>query len=36
VRLMLETPSIVKRPVLETGRGLHVGFKPEQYEQIFS
>jgi Spx/MgsR family transcriptional regulator len=36
VRLMLETPSIVKRPVLETGRDLHVGFKPEQYQKIFS
>jgi len=33
--LMLETPSIIKRPVLDTGKGLHVGFKPEQYEEIF-
>jgi arsenate reductase len=33
--LMLETPSIIKRPVLDTGKGLHVGFKPEQYEVIF-
>jgi len=29
--LMLETPSIIKRPVLDTGAGLQVGFKPEQY-----
>jgi len=35
VMLMLETPSIIKRPVLDTGKVRHVGFKPEQYEQIF-
>jgi len=35
IGLMLETPSIIKRPVLDTGKGLHVGFKPEQYEAIF-
>jgi len=36
VALMLETPSIIKRPVLDTGSARHVGFKPEQYAQIFS
>jgi len=36
IRVMLETPSIIKRPVLDTGDGLHVGFKPEQYQNIFS
>jgi len=36
VALMLETPSIIKRPVLDTGKSLHVGFKPEQYQEIFS
>lgn len=36
IRLMLETPSIIKRPVLDTGDALHVGFKPEQYEEIFA
>jgi Spx/MgsR family transcriptional regulator len=36
VRLMLETPSIIKRPVLDTGQALYVGFKPEQYARIFS
>ena len=35
IALMLETPSIIKRPVLDTGTQRHVGFKPEQYEQIF-
>jgi len=35
IQLMLETPSIIKRPVLDTGEARHVGFKPEQYEDIF-
>jgi len=35
VRLMLETPSIIKRPVLDTGKVRHVGFRPEQYQEIF-
>ena len=35
IALMLETPSIIKRPVLDTGKIRHVGFKPEQYEKIF-
>jgi Spx/MgsR family transcriptional regulator len=34
IALMLETPSIIKRPVLDTGASRHVGFKPEQYEKI--
>lgn len=36
IGLMLETPSIIKRPVLDTDSQRHVGFKPEQYEAIFS
>ncbi len=36
IGLMLETPSIIKRPVLDTGDGIHVGFKPEHYTQIFA
>jgi Spx/MgsR family transcriptional regulator len=35
IALMLETPSIIKRPVLDTGSTRHVGFKPGQYEKIF-
>jgi arsenate reductase len=35
IALMRETPSIIRRPVLDTGRARYVGFKPEQYEQIF-
>ncbi len=33
--LMVEQPSMIKRPVLESGKGLVVGFKPEQYETVF-
>ena len=31
IALMLAQPSMIKRPVLETGGGLLVGFKPEVY-----
>ena len=33
--LMLSQPSLIKRPVLDTGGKLLVGFKAEQYEQAF-
>jgi arsenate reductase len=33
--LMLESPSIIKRPVLASGSGTHVGFSDELYQQIF-
>ena len=33
VALMLAQPSMIKRPVLEQGRKLLVGFKPEMYEK---
>ena len=33
VALMLEQPSMIKRPVLEMGRRILVGFKPESYAQ---
>ncbi|WP_078121973.1 ArsC family reductase [Thiosocius teredinicola] len=35
IKLMLETPSIIKRPVLDTGKQRHVGFKPEMYAELF-
>ncbi len=35
VRLMLAQPSMIKRPVLESGPGLQVGFKPELYAAFF-
>ena len=36
IALMLETPSMIKRPVLDIGNTRHIGFKPEQYEQLFA
>jgi arsenate reductase len=36
IALMLEQPSMIKRPVLDVGGALLVGFKPEQYAQAFA
>jgi arsenate reductase len=36
IALMLEQPSIIKRPVLERGRKLLVGFSPEAYSKLGS
>jgi arsenate reductase len=33
--LMLESPSVIKRPVLALGGSTHVGFTPDLYQQIF-
>ena len=33
--LMLAQPSMIKRPVLDIGRKLLVGFKPETYAETF-
>ena len=35
IDLMLAQPSLIKRPVLEAGAGLMVGFKPEAYAARF-
>ena len=35
IALMLAQPSMIKRPVLDLGGRLLVGFKPEQYEKAF-
>lgn len=35
IDLMLAHPSIIKRPVLDAGDGLLVGFKPEAYSARF-
>lgn len=32
--LMLDNPTLIKRPVLQLQDQVHVGFKPEEYEQI--
>lgn len=34
--LLRENPAMIKRPVLEHNGSLHLGFKPGQYEDIFS
>jgi arsenate reductase len=35
IKLMLAQPSMIKRPVLEAGKTLLVGFKPEDYKAAF-
>ena len=35
IALMMEQPSMIKRPVLDSGGKLLVGFKPEVYAQEF-
>jgi len=35
IALMVEQPSMIKRPVLETGDTIEVGFKPEHYAALF-
>ena len=35
IALMLAQPSMIKRPVLESGGKLLVGFKPERYAEAF-
>ena len=35
IALMLAQPSMIKRPVLERGGKISVGFKPELYAQLF-
>jgi Spx/MgsR family transcriptional regulator len=36
VALMQAQPAMIKRPVLDVGGTLLVGFKPEQYEKAFA
>jgi len=35
IALMLAQPSMIKRPVLENGARLTVGFKPDDYTKVF-
>ncbi|NYH98773.1 arsenate reductase [Cupriavidus plantarum] len=35
IALMQQSPSLIKRPVLESGGKVEVGFKPEQYSGAF-
>jgi Spx/MgsR family transcriptional regulator len=36
IRVMLDNPAIIKRPILASDNQLHVGFSSGQYEEIFS
>ena len=35
IALMLENPTVIKRPVLERGKFVGVGFAPEGYARVF-
>ncbi|MGH8768476.1 MAG: ArsC family reductase, partial [Burkholderiales bacterium] len=35
LRLLVENPSLIKRPVLENGKDLLIGFAPERYGNAF-
>ena len=35
VRLMVENPSLIRRPVLDTGEARHVGFSEVLYRELF-
>lgn len=35
LQLMLEFPTLIKRPVMDTGRALLVGFSEESYNSLF-
>ena len=34
IALMMQQPSLIKRPVLESGRALLVGFRPDAYQSL--
>jgi Spx/MgsR family transcriptional regulator len=34
IRVMLETPSIIRRPLLDTGQVRHAGFSEADYERL--
>lgn len=35
IALMIANPSMIKRPILEAGNALEIGFKPEAYAILF-
>jgi arsenate reductase (glutaredoxin) len=35
IALMIANPSMIKRPVLESGEALEIGFRPERYAALF-
>lgn len=36
IKLMLDYPSVIKRPVLDINGAITVGFNPDHYKQLFS
>jgi len=36
IKLLLENPTVMKRPLLINGENYHIGFKPDQYAELFS
>ncbi len=36
IPLLLEHPTLMKRPLLDTGSELHLGFKADQYQSLFT
>ena len=36
IKLMIEQPTLIKRPVMEFQQSVFVGFKPDIYQSIFS
>ncbi|WP_019530532.1 ArsC family reductase [Dasania marina] len=34
--VLLEQPTLIKRPLLDSGKGLSVGFKDSDYQQLFT
>jgi arsenate reductase (glutaredoxin) len=35
IQIMLEAPSIIKRPLLDDGKSIYLGFKADDYAKIF-
>lgn len=35
IGLMIDEPTMIKRPVLDTGTAVEIGFKPDRYAAIF-
>jgi arsenate reductase (glutaredoxin) len=35
IALMLQQPSMIKRPILEIGGASHIGFSPDRYRALF-
>ena len=36
LRAILEQPTLIKRPLLDTGHEIHCGFSPDRYAQLFN